>query len=125
MPLRDPKNQKKLEGFLIEHAPLINLELKKLVNAGKVHQDIDHSDLHTAGFHGLMDALHKYDPNMGAKFSTYAVHRIRGKMLDHLVSSGDVPKTAMTQAKNLRTLEGAKPTIDTTPAITIKPQGEE
>jgi RNA polymerase sigma factor for flagellar operon FliA len=107
-PLKDPDKQKKLNHFLAEHAPLINLHLKKLHREGKIHQDIDHTDLHEAGFHGLMEALHRYDPKIGASFGTYAGTRIRGKMLDHITSSGPVPKSLQTQAKNLKALQAQK-----------------
>ena len=103
--LQDPENQKKLNHFLIEHAPLINLHAKKLQNEGKVGSDIDTSDLHMAGFHGLMEAVHRYDPNVGASFSTYAGTRIRGKMLDHLSESSGIPKTLRDQARRLKEAE--------------------
>jgi RNA polymerase sigma factor for flagellar operon FliA len=109
-PLQDPLNQKKLNDFLIEHAPLINLHVKKLQNQGKIPNGIDPTDLHTAGFHGLMEAVHRYDPKAGAAFATYAGHRIAGKMLDHIASLDEVPKTLRTQAKNIKALgQGGKP----------------
>ena len=110
MPLRDPKNQKLLNHFIAEHAPLINLHVTKLRNEGKLSSDIDHDDLHMAGVHGLMDALHRYDPKVGASFSTYAQTRIRGRMLDHITSQSDVPKSVAQQAKNLKTLQSQDPT---------------
>lgn len=39
-------------------------------------------DLVSEGTLGLMDALDKYSPKRGVKFSTYAAIRIRGQMLD-------------------------------------------
>lgn len=104
-PLDLPENQAKINEFLIEHAPTINLHVKKLQNEGKIPEGVDPSDLHLAGFHGLMDAMHKYDPNVGANFQTYAGRRIRGKMLDHIVEQGAIPKTVMTQAKNIKALK--------------------
>lgn len=101
-PLDDPKNRAKIESFLIEHAPLINLHVKKLRSEGKIPQHIDEGDLHMAGFHGLMDAIHKYNPAAGANFSTYAGRRIAGKMLDHVAEQGEVPKSLMVQAKNIK-----------------------
>jgi len=101
-PLDDPKNRAKIEQFLIEHAPTINMHVKRLKAEGKIPSHIDEGDLHMAGFHGLMDAIHKYNPEVGASFSTYAGRRIVGKMLDHVVEQGDVPKNLMTQAKNIK-----------------------
>ncbi len=104
-PLDLPENQKLLNDFILEHSPSINLHLKKLQSEGKIPEGIDPTDLHLAGYHGLMDAVHKYDPNAGANFSTYAGRRIRGKMLDHIVEQGAIPKSVQTQAKNLKALK--------------------
>jgi|SRR5581483_10190664 len=100
-PLDDPKNKEKFNHFLIEHAPLINLHVKKLQNEGKIPEGIDVNDLHMEGFHGLVDALHKYDPKVGASFPTYAGRRISGKMLDYLSSLDPVGKVIRTQVKNI------------------------
>lgn len=101
-PLDHPENQEHLNHFVTEHAPLINLHVNKLKNAGKVPQDIDESDLHMAGYHGLMDAAHKYDSKAGAKFSTYAGSRISGKMMDHIAEQGGVARTILKESKNLK-----------------------
>ena len=100
-----PENQKKLNDFLIEHAPTINLHVAKLKNEGKIPEGVDEGDLHMAGFQGLMEALHRYNPDAGANFSTYAGTRVRGKMLDHIVEQGDIPKSIMSQASKLKALK--------------------
>lgn len=109
-PLKDPRNQKLLNDFVSEHAPLINKHVAILRSKGLVPKHIEDEDLHAAGFHGLMDALHKYDPAAGAKmaskegentFAKYAERRIQGKMLDHMASQDAVPKAARTKAKNI------------------------
>lgn len=106
-PLDDPEMKKKLEGFMVEHAPLINFHANKLKNAGFLPKDVDMTDVHMAGIHGLMDAIHKYDPKAagGKKFTDYAHSRIRGSMLDHVKDLSGVPKHLSTQAKNLRAME--------------------
>lgn len=114
-PLKDINRQKKLNHFLAEHAPLINLHVKKLQREGKIHQDIDHTDLHEAGFHGLMEALHRYDPKVGASFATYAGTRVRGKMLDHITASGPIPKSLQAQAKRLKALAQKIPEVQKVP----------
>lgn len=73
-----------LNDLLIEYAPLINMHVNKLRDTLPPH--IDHEDLYAAGMHGLIDALHKYDPKKGASFNTYASKRINGKMLDHITA---------------------------------------
>ena len=39
---------------------------------------------------GLIEAVERYDPSRGAAFSLYAVHRIRGRILDFLRCEGQV-----------------------------------
>lgn len=73
-----------LNDILMEYAPLINMHVNKLRDNLPPH--IDHEDLYAAGMHGLIDALHKYDPKKGASFNTYASQRIKGKMLDHVTA---------------------------------------
>lgn len=99
-----PENKSKFDHFLLEHAPLINLHVKKLQNEGKIPEGIDPNDLHMEGFHGLVHALHKYDPSVGASFPTYAGTRIRGKMLDYLSSLDPVHKVIRSQVKNVEKL---------------------
>jgi RNA polymerase sigma factor for flagellar operon FliA len=103
-PLDDPENKHIFNQFLLEHAPLIHLHVKKLQNEGKIPEGVDVNDLHMEGFHGLVDALHKYDPSIGASFATYAGRRIQGKMLDHLTSLDPVGKQVRTRIKNVASL---------------------
>lgn len=114
-PLDDPDKKKHLEHFLIEHAPLINYHANKLKNAGFIPPEVELNDIHMAGVHGLMDAIHKYKPDAagGKKFTQYAHSRIRGSMLDHIKETSGVPKHLSTQAKNLRAMEGKPAEIKT------------
>lgn len=115
MSLKDPKNQKLIQDFLLEHAPLINKHINVLKSKGMVPPNVDAEDLHFAGFHGLMDALHKYSPDVASRtttkegdnaFAKYAEQRIKGKMLDHIAAQDAIPKVARIRAKNLEALKG-------------------
>ena len=48
----------------------------------QVHGQVDHDDLVSWGTTGLLEAMKRFDPNQGAKLSTFAYYRIRGAMLD-------------------------------------------
>jgi RNA polymerase sigma factor for flagellar operon FliA len=120
MSLKDPKNQQHMNDFISEHAPLITSTLKKLRNAGHIPDHIEDEDLHFAGVHGLIDAMHKYQHDVAANtakegdtnpFAKYAKDRIRGKILDLAKQSDVVPKQLRERAKNLQALEakGEKP----------------
>lgn len=95
--------------MLIEWAPRINMWVKKLRNLGQIPSHIDETDLHTAGMDGLMDAFHRYEKGKG-DFGAFANHRIRGKMLDHVASSGGasgVDKLFRDQARQFKAKQAA------------------
>ena len=134
--LKDPKNQKLINDFLIEHAPLIQKHINVLKSKKLIPPNVEDDDLHFAGFHGLMDALHKYSHDVAGRtkgkedenvFSKYAEQRIKGKMLDHIAAQDQIPKTARIRAKNLEALKGAptetaEPTAEPVVAPKLKPQ---
>jgi len=113
MGLKKPENQKILNDFISEHAPLIGKQLNMLRSSGKIPAHIENEDLHFAGIHGLIDAMHKYDHDVASRtskegenvFTKYAEQRIRGKMLDHAASMDVVPKSVRSRAKNLASQE--------------------
>lgn len=123
MSLKDPKNQKLINDFLIEHAPLIQKHINVLKSKKLIPQNVDEEDLHFAGFHGLMDALHKYSPDVASRtvgkegenaFAKYAERRIQGKMLDHIAAQDQIPKSARIKAKNLDALKQKTPEAEPT-----------
>lgn len=50
-------------------------------------------DLFQFGMLGLLDAVERFDAHKGAKFETFAVHRIKGAILDGLRSADIVPRS--------------------------------
>jgi RNA polymerase sigma factor for flagellar operon FliA len=55
---------------------------------------VDHEDLYSMGFLGLLDAADKFDETKGARFETYAEFRIRGSIIDELRKQDWVPRSA-------------------------------
>lgn len=45
---------------------------------------LDERDYFQYGIEGLSEAIDRFDPDYGTKFETYAIQRIRGKILDEL-----------------------------------------
>ena len=63
------------------------IELVYRVAAGierKRGDAVEKSDLLSAGFAGLVEAAHRYQPGRGAAFATFACYRIAGAMRDEL-----------------------------------------
>lgn len=45
---------------------------------------IDEKDFFQFGIEGLSEAIERFDPQYGTKFETYAIQRIRGKIIDEI-----------------------------------------
>ncbi len=65
-----------------KYTPLVKEIAFKLLN--KLPSFIALDDLIQDGYVGLLDALYKYNPDLGSSFETYAKIRIHGAMLDGL-----------------------------------------
>lgn len=80
------KEQDLLEArqSLIEHyQPLVFREAMKYGL-----QEAVTLDLIQEGTVGLMEAVERFDPSQGVAFSLYALHRVRGRMLNFLKRNG-------------------------------------
>ncbi len=53
---------------------------------------VDEKDFFQFGIEGLSEAIDRFDPDYGTKFETYAIQRIRGKIIDELRKLEDYPK---------------------------------
>ena len=53
---------------------------------------VDVDDLIAYGTFGLVDAVERFDPSHGARFATYATHRVRGAMIDGMRSLNGIPR---------------------------------
>jgi RNA polymerase sigma factor FliA len=62
---------------------------------------VEAADLESAGTLGLLRALDKFDASRGLAFSTYAVQRIRGAILDDLRARDPAPRSTRRNARRL------------------------
>lgn len=65
----------------------------------------ERGDLISAGVQGLIQAAHNFDPKRGNAFSTLAVTRIRGAMLDELRRWDRTPRSLRRRERELRAVE--------------------
>ena len=63
---------------------------------------MEYEDLAHQGLLGLIEAVDRYDPGFGTKFSTYASVRIRGKVLDYLRSSDWMSRGARARVRTMQ-----------------------
>jgi RNA polymerase sigma factor for flagellar operon FliA len=97
---RDPE----LRGSLaVKHLPLVKFVARKMSRSLPAHMDLD--DLVSWGSIGLLDAIDKFDPTRQVRFSTYAVTRIRGAILDGLQQMDWAPKQVTSKVRAVRRVQ--------------------
>jgi RNA polymerase sigma factor FliA len=79
------------ERLILHYSPIVKFVASR-VGAG-LPNNIELCDLVSYGIFGLIDAIDKFDPELGLKFETYVVSRIRGAILDELRSLDFAPRS--------------------------------
>ena len=59
-------------------------------------------DISSFGVEGLIDAVEKFSPKMGARFETYALVRIRGNIIDKIRSQDFLPRSIRRKIKDVK-----------------------
>jgi RNA polymerase sigma factor for flagellar operon FliA len=81
--------------------------------------DVDLDELVSAGTIGLMSALATFDTGRGLAFSTFAVPRIRGAILDELRRQDHVPRSVRRKSRNISAArEALTRSLGRTPEVT-------
>ena len=62
---------------------------------------IEQEDLESYGIFGLLEAVEKYNPDLGASFKTYAHSRIKGSMIDEVRRISWIPRSVLQRAQKL------------------------
>ncbi len=83
--------------LLNQYLGLVHHSARRLL--GRVSRDIELDDLIGAGTLGLVQALEGFEPERGLAFSTYAVPRIRGAMLDELRGLDWMPRSVRMRSR--------------------------
>jgi RNA polymerase sigma factor for flagellar operon FliA len=68
-------------------------------------QGLERGDLVSAGIGGLIQAARAFDPNRGLSFSTLAVTRIRGAMLDEMRRWDHTPRSVRKKERRIKATE--------------------
>jgi RNA polymerase sigma factor for flagellar operon FliA len=93
---RDPALR---EEIILQNIPLVRHILGRL--AIPVLSEEAYSDLVSQGILGLIDAVDRFEPTRGWRFSTYASLRIRGHILDALRGMDVLPRGARKRVKGI------------------------
>lgn len=87
------------DTLVLRHADLVKRIAYHLIV--KLPDSVDVDDLIQAGMIGILEAASTYRTDGGASFETYAGLRIRGAMIDHLRSTGWVPRSVSRELRRL------------------------
>ncbi len=83
-------NYTNLVHYVIHNSKFINLNV------------VEDKDYFQFGIEGLSEAIDRFDPDYGTKFETYAIQRIRGKIIDELRKLQIKPRNNYDEDGNLR-----------------------
>lgn len=89
------------DALLRENLSLVHHVARQLARGLAADADID--ELVSAGTMGLMSALESFDLKRGLAFSTFAVPRIRGAILDELRRQDHVPRSVRRKTRCIAT----------------------
>jgi RNA polymerase sigma factor for flagellar operon FliA len=87
------------EALLQAHLSLVHHVARQLSRALAAQADVD--EMVSCGTLGLIDALEAYDAKRGLAFSTFAVPRIRGAILDELRRQDHVPRSVRRKTRQI------------------------
>lgn len=86
-------------ALVAEHVGLVHHVARQL--ASRLSTEADFDELVSAGSVGLMQAAESFDGSRGLSFSTFAVPRIRGAMLDELRRQDYMPRNVRRRTREV------------------------
>src|SRR5579864_36224 len=84
------RSQETREQMILQYIPLVKYVVGRL--AISLPHFLTSEDIVSYGVVGLIDAVERYEPGRNVNFSTYAIARIRGSIIDELRSLDWVPR---------------------------------
>ncbi|HET9303034.1 MAG TPA: sigma-70 family RNA polymerase sigma factor [Propionibacteriaceae bacterium] len=72
-----------------------------VVSRMAARDNVDPEELYAWGMEGLVQAAECFDSSRGLSFATYAIHRIRGRILDELRRADPLPRPLRSLVKRL------------------------
>lgn len=89
--------KKEDDQAILQHLPLVQHEVNRIRVA--LPPSVEVADLVSAGVVGLVQAFRRFDQSQGVAFSTFAVQRIRGAILDELRRADWMSRSVREKAK--------------------------
>jgi RNA polymerase sigma factor FliA len=111
---RNDPSQAGRDRLLVCYAPLVSYVASRLING--LPRSVELGDLVSHGWFGLIDAIGRFDPDTGNKFEPYAMHRIRGAIIDGLRAGDWAPRAVRQNARSIeRAMAGLGATLHRAP----------
>jgi RNA polymerase sigma factor for flagellar operon FliA len=82
-----------LSEIVQDYMPLVRHAVNRITVGSSGAGILQYEDMLSYGMQGLIEAFNAFDPTRGAKFSTYALPRIRGAILDALRAAHPLPRS--------------------------------
>lgn len=93
------------DALLRDNLTLVHHVARQL--ARRLPANLDHDELVSAGTLGLISAMSAFDAGRGLAFSTFAVPRIRGAILDELRRQDHVPRSVRRKTRHIHAARSA------------------
>lgn len=87
------ETEDELTRMVKDYMPLVRHAVNRIVAGSSQSSILQYEDMVSCGVQGLLEAYKTYDDTRGAKFSTYALPRIRGSILDALRAAHPLPRS--------------------------------
>jgi RNA polymerase sigma factor for flagellar operon FliA len=92
-PAKPESTEEELTRIVQDYMPLVRHAVNRVVAGSSQNSILQYEDMVSCGVQGLLEAYKTYDDTRGAKFSTYALPRIRGAILDALRAAHPLPRS--------------------------------
>ncbi|MDD2432121.1 MAG: FliA/WhiG family RNA polymerase sigma factor [Clostridia bacterium] len=93
---RDPALK---EELIVHYISLVQKIAGKVAYALPAHMERD--DLYSYGIFGLLEAIDRYNPNLGVPFAGFAIKRIKGSIIDGIRKEDWLPVSVRKRAKQV------------------------
>lgn len=94
-----------LEALYLNYEPLARYLAQRALAKAPPYQDRE--DILSYAHHGLLDAIHRFEPQRGLKFETYATRRITGAIIDGQRKQDPLSRAARKRVKDLLLAQSA------------------
>ena len=91
--VEDPFSEASLTKVIRDYMPLVRHAVNRIAVGSTNGGILGYEDMVSYGVQGLIESFYTFDDTKGAKFSTYALPRIRGSILDAIRATHPLPRS--------------------------------